>query len=608
MIRCRKPGKPFFDVVRLGEIRVKNQRNMLIAMLLTGLLLFGWDSAIRYFYPNANKPHPVASATPTPVATAKPTREGGLGSAVDQAVEAKALNTDLKAGGRVVVDAPGLSGSINLTGAVVDDLSLVRHKQTIDKDSGPIRLFSPAGTPAEHFAQLGWVGQGVATPNGNTVWSVPAGAKLTPATPVTLSWANTTGQTFTITYAIDADYMITVKQAVQNASPAAISVQPFGLVKRTDKTASVDSWNIHSGPFGSFDGAVTFNPNYKDVLEKALLPNSGKTDWVGFTDIYWMSALIPDGTASTSDFRSLGGDLYRADLIYQPQSVAPGQSAAITTRLFAGAKEGTVLERYEAGGNGVSAIPHFSLAIDWGWFRWFEKPIFWLLRSLFKFVGNFGVAIILLTCIVRGIMFPVAQRQFTSMAAMKAIQPKLKSLQGRYKDDRQKLQEETMKLYKEEGVNPLAGCLPIFLQIPVFFALYKVLMVSIDMRHQPFVGWLKDLSSPDPLHIVNLFGLLPFDPPSFLSLGILALILGVTMWGQFKLQPAAPDPAQQQVMGIMPWMMMFIMAPFASGLLIYWITSNILTIAQQKYLYARHPQMKAMVDKERADVLGTDNK
>ena len=587
---------------------MKNQRNMLIAMLLTGLLLFGWDSAIRYLYPNANKPKPVASAAPAPVASAKPTREGGLGSVLDQAVEAKALNTALHGGGRVAIAAPGLSGSISLTGAVIDDLSLNRHKATIDKNSGPVRLFSPAGTPAEHFAQLGWVGQGVATPNGGTVWSVPAGATLTPATPVTLSWTNTTGQTFTITYAIDADYMITVKQAVQNASPAAIVVQPFGLIERTDKTASVDSWNIHSGPFGAFDGAVSFNPKYKDVAEKAQVANSGKTDWVGFTDIYWMSALIPDGTASTSDFRSLGQDLFRADLIYQPQAVAPGQSAAITTRLFAGAKEGTVLERYEAGGNGVSAIPHFSLAIDWGWFRWFEKPIFWLLRSLFKFVGNFGVAIILLTVIVRGIMFPVAQRQFSSMAAMKAIQPKLKSLQGRYKDDRQKLQEETMRLYKEEGVNPLAGCLPIFLQIPVFFALYKVLMVSIDMRHQPFVGWLKDLSSPDPVHIFNLFGLIPWDPPSFLSLGILALILGVTMWGQFKLQPAAPDPAQQQVMGIMPWMMMFIMAPFASGLLVYWITSNILTIAQQKYLYARHPQMKALVDKERADVLGTDNK
>jgi YidC/Oxa1 family membrane protein insertase len=216
-------------------------------------------------------------------------------------------------------------------------------------------------------------------------------------------------------------------------------------------------------------------------------------------------------------------------------------------------------------------------------------------------VGNFGVAIMLLTAIVRGIMFPVAQRGFASMAAMRAIQPKVKSLQERYKDDKQKLQEETMKLYKEEGVNPLAGCLPMFLQIPVFFALYKVLMVSIDMRHQPFVFWIRDLSSPDPMHILNLFGLLPFDPPSLLSIGILGVILGCTMWLQFKLQPPAADPAQQQMMSIMPWMMMFIMSPFASGLLIYWITSNLLTVAQQKYLYSRHPQLKAQAVKDAAD-------
>ena len=567
---------------------MKNQRNMMIAMLLTGLLLFGWDAAIRYFYPDAGKPKPAAVATPTPAASAKPTREGGLTSVVDQAVEAKALNTDLNAGPRVAVEAPGLSGSINLVGAVVDDLSINRHKQTVEKDSKPVRLFSPAGTPAEHFAQLGWVGQGVQTPDGNTVWAVPAGAKLTPQTPVTLSWANATGQTFTITYAIDADYMITAKQAVTNAGAAPVSVTPFGLIRRTDKTASVDSWNIHSGPFGAFDGAVKFDPNYSDVVEKGLVAGAGKLDWIGFTDIYWMSTLIPESGVASSDFRSLGNGLFRADVVYQPQIVAPGQTGARSTRLFAGAKESLVLDRYEATG-----IANFGLAIDWGWFRWFEKPIFWLLRSLFKFVGNFGVAIICLTAIVRGIMFPVAQRQFKSMAAMKAIQPKMKALQERFKDDRAKLQEETMKLYKEEGVNPLAGCLPIFLQIPVFFALYKVLMVSIDMRHQPFALWIRDLSSPDPMYILNLFGLLPFTPPSFLTIGLLGLLLGITMWLQFKLQPAAPDPAQQQVMSIMPWMMMFIMAPFASGLLLYWITSNLLTIAQQKYLYSRHPQMKA---------------
>jgi YidC/Oxa1 family membrane protein insertase len=283
-------------------------------------------------------------------------------------------------------------------------------------------------------------------------------------------------------------------------------------------------------------------------------------------------------------------------VFYQPAAISPGQQLTRTTRLFAGGKESAVLDRYENAG-----IPKFGLAIDWGWFRFFEKPIFMLLKALFHMSGNFGVAIILLTLIVRGVMFPVAQRQFSSMASMRAIQPKVKAIQERYKDDKEKQQQEIMALYKQEKVNPLAGCLPIFLQIPIFFALYKVLILSIEMRHQPFALWLKDLSAPDPMHILNLFGLLPFTPPSFLGIGLLAVLLGVTMFLQFKLNPAPPDPVQAQMFAIMPWMMMFVMSSFASGLLIYWITSNLLTIAQQKYLYSKHPQMRAQTDKVATD-------
>jgi YidC/Oxa1 family membrane protein insertase len=579
---------------------VKNQRNLILAIMLTGLLLFGWDAGIRYFYPHANQPKPVATQTAaTAPAAGKPTREGGLVAAADVALEAQDLKTALAAPGRVPIVAPGLSGSINLTGAVLDDLTVNRHTATVEKNSGPARIFSPAGTPAQQFAQFGWVGgkdTSIVPPTAATPWIAPAGAKLTPTTPVTLTTTNPTGQTFTITFSIDKDYLVTAAETVVNNSPAPVSVQPFALLNRTDKTASLDSWNIHSGPFGAFDGKVSFAPDYKKVVEGGQIANEGQTNWVGFTDVYWMSTLIPDSAPTTSTFRSQGGGVFRADLIYQPQIVAPGQQLTRTTRLFAGAKESRVLDRYEDAG-----IVNFGLAIDWGWFRWFEKPIFWLLTQLFHFAGNFGVAIILLTVIVRGIMFPVAQRQFASMALMRSIQPKMKALQERHKEDKPKLQEETMKLYKAEGVNPLAGCLPMFLQIPVFFALYKVLMVSIEMRHQPFVLWIKDLSAPDPLHILNLFGMLPFTPPSYLAIGILAVLLGITMFLQFKLNPAAADPMQQQVFAIMPWMMMFIMAPFASGLLIYWITSNLLTIAQQKYLYARHPQLKAQADKDAVD-------
>jgi YidC/Oxa1 family membrane protein insertase len=578
---------------------VNNQRNVILAIVLTGLLLFGWGQAMNYFYPHADQPKAAATQAAAPAAANKPTREGGLMSPADQVLEARDLKSALASPARVPIAAPGLSGSINLTGAVLDDLTVNRHTATIEKHSGPARIFSPAGTPAQQFAQFGWVAKdtSVALPTAATVWTAPAGARLTPQTPVTLAWTNPTGQTFSITFAIDQDYLITATESVANHGPAPISLQPFALLNRTDKTASIDSWNIHSGPFGAFDGKVSFGPNYKDVTATGLVSNEGRTNWVGFTDIYWMSTLIPDASPTTSAFRAQGGGVFRADLIYQPEIVAPGKTLTRTTRLFAGAKESRVLDRYEDAG-----ITKFGLAIDWGWFRWFEKPIFWLLTQLFHLAGNFGVAIILLTVIVRGIMFPVAQRQFASMAQMRAIQPKMKALQERYKDDKQKQQEETMKLYKAEGVNPLAGCLPIFLQIPVFFALYKVLMVSIEMRHQPFVLWIRDLSAPDPLHILNLFGLLPFTPPSFLGIGVLAVLLGVTMWLQFKLNPAAADPVQQQMFAIMPWMMMFIMGTgFASGLLIYWITSNLLTIAQQKYLYTRHPQLRAQADKDAAD-------
>ncbi len=585
-----------------------NTRNMILAGVLTVLIMLGWNAGVQYFYPNANKPQPAATqaAAPTPgasaTATAKPTREGGLTNAADIALEKKDLKAALAAPNRVRIEAPGLSGSINLTGGVIDDLTTNRHTASLEKADGPQRIFSPAGTPAQEYAQFGWVpAEGsapVPTPAGNAEWTAPAGAKLTPQTPVTLSYDNGAGQAFALTYAIDADYMITVTQTVRNAGAAPVAIKPVAHLNRTDKTASLDSWNVHSGPFGAFDGTVSFGPNYSDVAESAskVVENKGNPDWIGFTDIYWMSTLIPEKAGATSEFRLDPSGIYRANLFYPQAAIAPGQQTTRTTRLFAGAKETEVLDRYEAAG-----IPHFGLAIDWGWFRWFEKPIFWLLKTLFHAVGNFGVAIMLLTVVVRGVMFPVAQRQFASMAAMKAIQPKMKAIQERYKDDKQKQQEEVMALYKREGVNPLAGCLPIFLQIPIFFALYKVLILSVEMRHQPFALWIKDLSAPDPLHILNLFGLLEFQPPAFLAIGVLALLLGITMYFQFKLNPAQMDPAQQQIFAIMPWMMMFIMAPFAAGLLLYWITSNVLTIAQQAYLYSRHPQLKAQAEKTAED-------
>jgi YidC/Oxa1 family membrane protein insertase len=580
----------------------QNTRNMVLAGILTMVILLGWDMAMRYFYPNANKPQPVATASPSASSSAAPaTREGGLTNPADIAAEARDLKTALAVPGRVKIDAPGLSGSINLTGGLIDDLTTKRHTAALDPAQGLQRIYSPAGTPAQQFAQFGWtMGDGappIALPNAQTVWTAPAGATLTPQTPVTLSWANGGGQTFTLTYAIDADYMLTVSQGVSNAGPAPVVVKPVAQLNRTDKTAALDSFNVHAGPFGAFDKVVSFDNDYDDLTEAGTVANPANPNWIGFTDIYWMSTLIPEKAGASSDFRALGKGVFLANLFYPAAAIAPGQQTNRVTKLFAGAKESSVLDAYEATG-----IPNFGLAIDWGWFRWFEKPIFGLLKWLFNSVGNFGVAIMLLTLIVRGVMFPIAQKQFASMAAMRAIQPKMKAIQDRYKDDKQKQQQEVMALYKEEGVNPLAGCLPIFLQIPVFFALYKVLILASKCATSR--SRCGSRICPRPIRCAYPQPVRPAAvsrPPSFLAIGVLALLLGITMWLQFKLNPAQMDPVQQQIFAIMPWMMMFIMAPFAAGLLIYWITSNVLTIAQQAYLYSKHPQLKVQAEKDVVD-------
>jgi YidC/Oxa1 family membrane protein insertase len=572
-----------------------NQRNLIIAVVLCGLLLFGWEFVVGQFYPAPPETEASAPASNAPAETQR-TREGGLTDPGEIAEEARDLTTALASADRIPIDAPDVTGSINPVGARIDDVSLKPYRQTVEKRSGPVRLFSPSGTPAQQFAQFGWTGEGVRIPDARTVWAAQ-GDKLTPTTPVTLTWDNGQGQRFTIRFAIDEKYLVTAQQSVTNTGPVPIVVRPYAFLNRTSRTASADSYNVHSGPIAAVDGTVDFEWNYDDVADERAVNMAGRPNWIGFTDVYWLSVLVAqDGADPDASFRALGGDKFRADLIYQPVTVAQNRQVTHTTRLFAGAKESPVLGDYERAG-----IVNFERTIDWGWFEVLEKPILWLLKQLFELVGNFGIAIMLLTVIIRGLMFPIAQRQFASMAGMRAVQPKMKALQERYKDDRVQLQQEMAKLYKSEGVNPLAGCLPLLIQIPIFFALYKVLLLSIEMRHQPFALWIEDLSVPDPAHLLNLFGLLPFDVPGLLAIGPLALLLGITMFLQFKLNPAQMDPMQQQIFMIMPWVMMFIMAPFAAGLLLYWCTSNVLTIAQQAYLYSRHPQLKAQADKEKAD-------
>ena len=565
-----------------------DKKNIILAVLLTAAILFGWPYVSTYFFPAANPPATkIEGGKTTPVAN----------PAADPAADSVAAIRDravvLKESPRIPIRTPKLDGSINLKGARIDDIVLPTYKETIAKDSPDVRLYSPAGTQDAYFAGFGWQGEGLKTPNKDTVWTAQ-GSELTPTSPVTLTWNNGVGQTFEIRLSVDENYMITAAQKVSNSGTGTVGVKPYGYISRSSIPKDPDTWTIHIGPMGVFNDAANYDVNYKDLDEGPSTRDfQSKGGWIGFTDKYWLSALVPGKDADVAaQFRKGAGTQYQADVALDSTMLAPGKSVTQTLRLFVGAKEVKTLQAYERGG-----VKLFDRAIDWGWFYWFEQPIFALLHWLFETLGNFGVAIICLTFVVRGLMFPVAQRQFASMAAMRAVQPKMKALQEKYKDDKPRLQQEMMALYKTEKVNPLAGCLPIFIQIPIFFALYKVLMLTIEMRHQPFVLWIKDLSAPDPLHILNLFGLLPFTPPSFLGIGVLALLLGISMYFQFKLNPAQMDPMQQQIFSIMPWMMMFIMAPFAAGLLVYWITNNCLSMAQQWWLYRRHPVLSTAVAK-----------
>lgn len=563
-----------------------NSRNMILAFVLSALVLIGWTTLSERFFPT---PKPATTAAQTGTAASNTPVTAPVVQASKKLRDVAAVRAESP---RIIIDTPKLSGSINLRGAQIDDLVMTAYKETIKKDSPAVRLFAPSGSKNAFFSGFGWIGDGVQMPNAQTIWQADQ-PTLTPAKPVTLRWANTTGQSFAIKVSVDRDYMFSVEQSVANAGAGAIAARPYSYVSRFGQSKDLDTWTNHVGPIGAFNDSVNFDVDFSTLDEAGASGTrfQSKGGWLGFGDLHWLAAVIPAKDAPVdAGFRAADGS-YQAEYTLPQTIIAPGKSAAVTTRLFAGAKEVRLLDGYEDS----QSIVNFGKAIDWGWFEVFAKPFFYLLDWLFRMVNNFGVAIMLLTLIVRGVMFPIAQRQFASMAAMRVVQPKLKALQERYKDDKPKLQQEMLALYKTEKINPMAGCLPILIQIPVFYALYKVLMVAIEMRHQPFVLWIKDLSAPDPAHVLNLFGVLPFTVPAFLGIGVLAILLGITMYLQFKLNPAPADPVQQQVFAIMPWMMMVIMAPFAAGLLVYWITNNILTIAQQKWLYSRHPAMREPV-------------
>jgi YidC/Oxa1 family membrane protein insertase len=569
---------------------------MVLAVVLAAVILFGWGPLMGVLFPQMAAQQEAAQQAEARQSTAAPATPGatpaspGAPATMAGGVQpVRSLSGALAAGPRIVIETPKLRGSINLTGARIDDLVLLNYRQSIDANAEPVRLFAPGGTRNYYFAGASWDGAGLTAPQPTTRWTAPAGARLTPSTPVTLSHDNGQGQLFEITYAVDDSYMFTVTQRVTNRGAAPVAVRPYSFMSRRGVSPDLDTYTIHNGAMGVFNGEAQYI-NVDEIRDVPGARREARTTggWLGFTDHFWLGAIIPDQSEPVDTvFQRTPGPHYQAMFFTEGSTLAPGQTRSSSSRLFAGAKEIAVLDRYTNAG-----VAMFDFATDWGWFRWFAKPIYYLLEWLFGLIGNFGFAIMSLTLIIRLLMFPIAQKQFASMAQMRIVQPKLKALQDKYKDDKPRLQQAMMELYKTEKINPLAGCLPIVIQIPIFYALYKVLMLAVEMRHQPFIGWIHDLSAPDTATFLNLFGYLDFTPPALLAVGVLALLLGITMFLQFRLNPPPADPVQAQMFAIMPWILMFVMAPFAAGLLLYWITNNILSIGQQQWLYSRYPAMK----------------
>ena len=495
---------------------------------------------------------------------------------------------------RVEINTPSLHGSVSLTGARLDDLTLVKYRQTVDPTSPEVTLFSPVGGPDAYWAEFGWLAQdeNVKVPDNDTIWQA-AGEELTPDTPLILTWDNGDGLVFQRTLSVDENYMFTITQSVANNSGSQVTLFPYGLVNRYGTPETLGFYILHEGLIGVFDETLT-EVDYDDTVdaEGGTINYMSTSGWIGITDKYWLAALVPDQTQSFNgrfvhDLRAGDIDTYQADFLRDGIAIANGGTVEVTDRLFAGAKVVTLLDSYSETLN----IPLFDRAVDFGWFYFLTKPIFFVLLFFKDLLGNFGLAILLLTVAIKLIFFPLANKSYKAMSKMRKLAPEMKKLRERYKDDKQKMQQELMAMYKKEKVNPASGCLPILIQIPVFFALYKVLFVTIEMRHAPFYGWISDLSARDPTSILNLFGLMPYSP-DFLRQPCYRSARGRCSWAapcscSMKLSPQPADPMQARIFMLMPIFFLFIFNTFPAGLVIYWTWNNLLSIAQQWFIMKR---------------------
>jgi YidC/Oxa1 family membrane protein insertase len=573
-----------------------DQRNLILAIALSVAIMLGFE--FLFPKPPAPPPAPQTVQQATPADGSAPAASAGQvplpgqlpGMAAPGPGQAMTRAQAVQAVPRIRINTPSLHGSIALKGGLIDDLTLVGFHETPDQKSPEIVLLSPPGTAQPYFVETGWVasGPGLAVPGADTMWTAASQGPLTPESPVTLTWNNGQGLRFTRIFRVDRDYMFTIDQRVENLGTAPVTLLPYSLISRGGRPKTEDFYILHEGPMGVLQGRLKeFSYGDIDEAEGGKVQDKTTGGWIGITDKYWLTALIPDQKKEVavrfSHFRNEGGQKYQVDYLGQPVTVAPGANAEFSGRVFAGAKKVALMDAY----TDDLGIERFDLAIDFGWFYFLTKPFFYLLTYLNAALGNFGLAIMAITVLVKLLFFPLANKSYKSMSKMKALQPEVKKLQERFGGDKMRLQQEMMALYKKSKVNPVSGCLPIVIQIPVFFALYKVLFVALEMRHAPFYGWVHDLSAPDPTSLFNLFGLIPWTPPLFLMIGVWPIIMGITMFLQQKLNPQPADPMQAKMFMILPVVFTFMLASFPAGLVIYWSWSNLLSILQQWVIMRR---------------------
>ncbi len=584
---------------------MENNRNFFITIALSVLILTLWQ--VFYMNPRIEAEREAARIATEQAAETQPSQPdlppmtGGSdlpgaqppaavpGGGAGGVPGALSRQDAIAASGRVAIDTPRIAGSINLTGGRIDDLILKDYRATVEPNSPNIELLNPSAMPDGFYAEVGFIGGEAAgtLPGPDTVWTVEGEARLTPATPVTLTYTNDRGLTFTRTIAVDNDYLFTVSDSIANEGGEAVALSNYGRVARIGTPHVAGFYILHEGLIGVTGTEGLQEIDYSDLAEKRqIVPGKSNDGWLGITDKYWAVALVPSAAQAFQPryaFFDDGRVRYQADYLSDPVQIAPGETHNVETLVFAGAKETAKIDAYQESRN----IRNFDLLIDWGWFYFITKPMFYLIDWLFRLLGNFGLAILATTVVVKAVFFPLANKSYKSMANMKRVQPQLLEIREKYADDKMKQQQAMMELYKTEKINPLAGCWPVVVQIPVFFALYKVLYVTIEMRHAPFFGWIRDLSAPDPTSIFNLFGLLPYDVPAFLMIGIWPLIMGVTMFLQMRMNPTPPDPTQAMIFNWMPVVFTFMLAAFPAGLVIYWAWNNLLSIIQQGVIMKR---------------------